>query len=246
LPKMTRRGHPTARQSIPVLNWAEWLTRKYVARGAERGHMTTYGLHIDGAMFPLVSSEFGGHLLEPGRHARHYGHVPLRIRWYLSLGFATGRLNHEDAWEIEPVFETHDGFDPGISDWRDFGGKTVRWHDARQFGAPVGNAYVYEHADIYEAALVFSARDGARFEIHWSGLCDIHATALLSKRVPFRIAANITFEGITVECRASESMADVWRRLTKFADTSSLSLPVLKTPPDTNGGVGLVLFRPKA
>jgi len=177
--------------------------------------MTTYGLHIDGATFPLVSSKFGGHLVDPVRHARHYGDVPLRLHWDLSLRFGASRLNHEDAWEIEPIFQTHEGFDPGIADWRDFSGKTARWHDARRSGAPVGNAYVYEHADIYEAALEFSARDGRRFEVQWFGLCNVYATPLW-ERVPFRIAAQITFEAITVECRAGESMSDVWRRLAAF------------------------------
>ena len=206
--------------------------------------MTTHGLQIAGATFPVVSSEFCGHLLDPAGHARHYGDVSLRLLWRLSLNFASGLLTHDDELEVEPIFETHDGFDPGIADWRDFSGRTVRWHDARQSGAPVGNAYVYEHADIYEAALVFSARDGARFEIQWSGLCDLHATPTLSKRVPFRITTDIRFDGIRVECRAHENMRDIWRRLTRFAETSSLSLPTLRRPPVPNSGIGLVLFPP--
>jgi len=206
--------------------------------------MTTYGLRIGGATFPLVSSEFGGHLVNPWRYARHDPEVPWRLHWYLSVRFGAGRLDHEDALEVMPIFETHDGFDPGIADWRAFGGRTVRWHEAEQLGAKVGNAYVYEHADIYEAALAFSARDGDRFEVQWSGLCNVYADELW-ERVPFHIAADIAFEGITVDCGADESMSDVWRRLTTFADTSALSPPVLKAPPDANGGIGLVLFRPR-
>jgi hypothetical protein len=148
------------------------------------------------------------------------------------------------SWKLNPIFETHDGFDPGIADWRDFSGRTMRWHDARQSGAPVGNAYVYEHADIYEAALVFSARDGAKFEIQWSGLCDLHAAPTLSKRIPFRITAEIRFDGIRVEYRAHESMRDISRRLARFAETSAFSPPTLRWSPDPNSGIGLVLFRP--
>src|SRR5262249_18601962 len=134
--------------------------------------------------------------------------------------------------------------DPGIADWRDFSGRTVRWHDARQSGVPVGNAYVYEHGDIYEAALALSARDGARFEIQWSGLCDLYASPTLSKRVPFRITAEIRFDGIRVEYRAHESIEDISRRLTRFAETHSLSPPTLRWPPEPNSGIGCVQFRP--
>src|SRR5262245_15041152 len=99
--------------------------------------MTTYGLHIGGATFPLVSSEFAGHLVNPVRFARHDPEVPWRLHWYLSLRFGAGRLNHEHPLEVKPIFELHDGFDPGIADWRDFSGRTVRWHEARRSGAPV-------------------------------------------------------------------------------------------------------------
>jgi hypothetical protein len=206
--------------------------------------MTTHALQIGGATFPLASSQFKGHLIDPDRHSRECGDQPFGIRWCISLRFARGRLAHEDAWEIAPIFETHSGFDPGIADWRDFAGRALRWHHACQSGLPVGNAYVYEHADIYEATLAFSPRDGDRFEIQWSGLCDVYATRELWERVPFRIAAGIVFEGVTVECRARESMADVARRLANFTDLGALAPPILKVPPDPASGIGFVLFRP--
>jgi hypothetical protein len=152
---------------------------------------------------------------------------------------------HENAREVAPIFETHSGFDPGITDWRDFAGRALRWHDACQSSLPVGNADIYEHADIYEATLAFLQRNGDRFEVPWSGLCDAYATRELWERAPSHIAAAVVFEGVLVECRARESMADVAQRLAQFIDLGALSAPVLKIPSDPASGIGFALFRPR-
>jgi hypothetical protein len=207
--------------------------------------MTTHALQIGGATFPLASSKFTGHLIDPDRHARECGDLPYGVSWDISLRFARGRLAHKDAWPIQPLFGTHSGFDPGIADWRDFADQTFRWHDACQYGFRIGNAYIYEHSDIYDATLAFSPRDRDRFEVRWSGLCNIYATRKLWERVPFRIAAGVAFEGVTVQCRACESMADIARRLAKFTDLGSLSAPNLTIPPDPASGIGFALFRPR-
>jgi hypothetical protein len=89
---------------VAVVRQSAWSTgvsaRAFAARRS--GPMTTHGLQIAGATFPVVWSKFYGHLVGPTCHARQYGNVPLRLVWCLSLNFTNGLLTHDDELEVEP------------------------------------------------------------------------------------------------------------------------------------------------
>lgn len=89
---------------------------------------------------------------------------------------------------------------PG-SDWRALAGQRFSWDQPwdPETDETNGGVYVWEHADIPRAELIFGARDGFEFEVIWSGVCNVFwDTANFGEFVPFSIGAKARFTHIDV------------------------------------------------
>lgn len=138
------------------------------------------------------------------------------------------RIFEEELWGPHFYHETLTF--PG-RDWRSLAGQRFSWDqpwDAETDEAN-GGVYVWEHADIPRAELVFGQRDGFDFELMWSGVCNVFwDKADFGEFVPFSLSAKARFTHVDVQGSAADDAGALRARLGAYLNPEDFSQGDLK------------------
>jgi hypothetical protein len=131
----------------------------------------------------------------------------------LALELQAAELERDDAMWAPKLYNEWLPFPS--RDWRAIANRRIAWTTAfdATTGEPNGSMYVFEHADIHEAELVFGDRTGFDFDISWRGVCDIFwDEGEYGQRVPFAATARARFSQVHVSGSARDDAASFRER----------------------------------
>ena len=127
-----------------------------------------------------------------------------RCNWMLNIettdrNFTSDDQDFPERWRPRAYSEN---LPVAVSSWTEFEGLTIECAgpskaEKCKLVGPF-HLYVYEHADVTHNRLAFSRRMGNRFELGWSGLCDVYGGNEYSEDIPLRVQTQVTFEGVRV------------------------------------------------
>ncbi len=108
-----------------------------------------------------------------------------------------------------------------VRDWQHLEGKAGFFTDQN---LPINppTFFVFEHENCYDNSIRFLYRHGIVFTVEWSGFADVLWKEPYNTRVPFRVVADVRFEGVRVEA-LNRSQANAL--LEKHLDLSCLQAP---------------------
>jgi hypothetical protein len=160
-------------------------------------------LFLDDLQFPITKAEFGGILYEHSTEQQS-------IHWWFDF-----ETEEKDHWQ--PHLEDM-SLDIMLPHPHHLVGHEiiVPPHDEKEEEPPF-ILYIFEHESVYDVKMRFGARRGNIHDFHFEGFADVFADDKYGARVPLRVEAEITFEGITMlpsrdfpegnETRARETLA---------------------------------------
>lgn len=204
-------------------------------------------LKIRDRVFPIEAATLTGGMYDPYWTAKY--NRGLAPKPMLALELQAGEAEYDGSVWRPKLY--HDWLPFPSRDWRNIGGRKLTWPSA--FGAEVGNPngamYVFEHADIHEAELVFGNCNGVMFEISWRGICDVFwDQADYGQRVPFEATARARFDHIHLHGSEKDDARSYRQRLALHLDPDQYEQgPVLADGARYEDGVRMTycVFTPK-
>jgi hypothetical protein len=195
--------------------------------------------------FTLKQATLSGSLPDPHWRAKYAPRASLDLFW--SLDIQADPLEFEGHTAAPRLY--HECFYLRVPSWRDLAGKTLEWDspEDEETGEPNGGLYVFSHRPIGDGVLDIGTRDGASFEIEWTGHADVGWNEQYNKEVPFRLGATCTFEGIVASASSLDTIETVRARLGRVISVKDLETGPFTTLPNAyDDGVGRaeVRFRP--
>lgn len=176
-------------------------------------------LVIRDLVFPIESATLQAGMWDPyWSNKWNGGRTPKPM---LSLELQAAELEHGDTMWAPRLYNEWLPFPS--QDWRDIANRTITWRTAvdAETREPNGSMYVFEHASIHEANLLFGARNGLEFDISWRGVCDIFwDQGDYGTRVPFAATANARFSNVLVHGSARDDAASFRDRFAAHLNSS--------------------------
>lgn len=127
-------------------------------------------------------------------------------------------------------------------DWRALEGQDYVWNSPvdEATGEANGTLYVFEHADISKAHLHFGRREGLKYHVRLTGLCDVHYDDTYGADVALSVSATVEFSSIVVAGSERDTAETLRARLSEHVNIDDFEQGELLVNEHTyDSGVGM-------